>query len=213
MSHQHVRSKNGFTLIEIMVTITIIGLLAGLSFSGAAIVMGKAKSASAKNTALNVRTAISACHTDYRRLPVTGSAGNEFIDLKSNEAIMDILLGAKTKIGIERNPRSQSYFSGGGTARRLDSDRFINGIHRAKDESGTLWDPFGRLYGIRLDVGNRGSVPNPAISPPNLGGGSESPHWGQTNNNADTPDILSDSVIIWSSGKDAGIASDNITTW
>lgn len=208
------RRDLGFTLIEVLVVLTIISILAGLIYSTVSKSIGGSKKASAENTAYNVRNAIGSYFTDYRRYPRIGndSSNGSFVDFVTDEKMMDVLLAADTEIGKRENPRGTCYFSGR-SARRFDSTRWISGVLLDDDGSGELWDPFGRLYGGRIDLANRGRVPNPAVESPTTEGGEAYPAWGENPRGRKLPSMLTESVIVWSSGQDKDLAGDNPNTW
>lgn len=198
-------TKNAHTLLELLVVISIIGILAGLVTAGVTAMVRNAKKADAENTALNLRNAISAYYTEYRRFPVPKSVSQEddYLDFATNEEFMAQLLGG--------SPRGIPIFSGR-SAKRLKSDTFINGLALNDDGSGngSLWDPWGNLYGVRIDITNRQNMPNPERTPPNLSGDA-APKWGSGQSNA--PKYISESLVVWSQGKEAELSSDNVTTW
>lgn len=215
MKNAQIKQKEtGFTLIEILVVITIIGILSGLLFTGASGAMNSAKKASAENTAYNLRNAIGAYFTEYRRQPLPSAPGNSaYVDYPSDKEFMDILLAADSSIGREKNPRGIPFFSGK-AAKKLDSSRWIKGLALQSDGGGSLWDPYGRMYGIRLDTSNKGRMENPAKKIPNVSGGEGAPNWGSGGaTGSSVPDLITESVVVWSSGKEEDLATDNVTTW
>lgn len=205
--------KVGYTLIEIMVVMSIIAILAGILFSGAKALIDTARKTDARNTASNLRNAIAAYHSDYRRYPAPAGSGGKaaHVDYVSDDSFMEILLGARTDAGRKLNPKGTPYFSGR-TAKRLGANRFVNGISLSQSGSGagSLWDPWGYKYGLRIDSSNQGQMANPAHNPPSLSG-SWAPQWGR--GTSTELKYLSESVVVWSSGKEADIASDNVVTW
>ncbi|MDF1813943.1 MAG: type II secretion system protein [Verrucomicrobiales bacterium] len=201
----------GFTLIEILVVISIIGILAGLLYSGAMAVLQRVKVSHSENTALNLRNAIVAYYTDYRRFPVSsGNSTDEYLDFTTNEDFMGPLLGADTPEAIRLNPKRTVFFSAR-TARRFGSDSFVKGIaFRDESGSGSLWDAWGHCYGVRIDVKNRERLKNPAHFQPNLQG-IGAPDWGS--GSSGELKYLAESVVVWSAGKENDLASDNVTSW
>jgi hypothetical protein len=137
---------------------------------------------------------------------------DDYADFPTDENFMDILLGADSEVGQTKNPRGIAFFSGK-AAKKSTGSTYIKGIALDDDGGGSLWDPFGRMYGVRLDTSNRGRMDNPAVDTPSIGGGDGAPEWGSSQGTAALPNIITESIAVWSSGKETDIASDNITTW
>ncbi len=207
----HNRRKSGFTLIEILVVMAIIGILAGLLFPGVSAAVNQAKKARTANTCANLKNSISAYFTEYRRYPLLDGYDTPYHDVASNEDLMDILLAADTSIGEAKNPRGITFFSGR-TARRSGPNTYINGINMNSSGGGSLWDDYGRLYGVRIDTESRNRMPNPAVETPSLSGDG-APSWGSEQSTGSLPPIITESVGVWSAGKDEERAKDNIMTW
>ncbi len=68
------KSPPGFTIIELLVVVAIIGVLMSLLFPAVQGALDSAKKAQAKNDAMQIATAIVAYDTEYGRLPSTNSA-------------------------------------------------------------------------------------------------------------------------------------------
>ncbi|MDF1657730.1 MAG: type II secretion system protein [Verrucomicrobiales bacterium] len=192
-----VRSK-GFTLLELLVVIAIIGILAGLMFPAVTGALKRAEVVNAQNTAYNVKNAISSYFTEYRKYPVdTQQRTSETAqpELQTDEELMDVLLGSDSEAeegGL--NPRKVAYYSGK-QARQKSSTEYIKGVVLDDNGGGTLWDPFGRHYQVRLDLDYNNRV--------------ERPDWDESGDSK----FLPESILIWSLGKSEEDDKDNITTW
>jgi len=93
-------SKNaGFTLVEILVVIAIIGILMGLMFSVGPAMLDMGKRTSAQNDVNQIATAITAYEAEYGRLPISGTADAE---QDVNGELLQVLLG-ENESGL--NPR------------------------------------------------------------------------------------------------------------
>jgi len=187
LSSEQKTGHRGFTLMELLVVITIIMILAGISFPAAQGVLAKAKKASTENMALQVRSGIAAYYTEYRRYPLPkGAASGSDVTVRSDNTMMDILLGAD---GNPYNPRRITFFAGkkakGGT----------NGVIMNTNGGGRLVDPWQEEFYITIDTDYNNRVEAEA-----RGGGME---------------IVPQSVIVWSTGPDGsvGLRQDYITTW
>ncbi len=178
-SAQSNKLKDGFTLIEILVVMSIIAVLAGMVFAGATGAMNTAKKIDATNTCANLKTAITTYFTDYRKVPTTeGGLDDNYVDYdtEKNEDFMNILLGASE----DRNPRGTVFFDG----KTAKGGR--NGVILNSDGGGRLTDPWGNGYQIRIDLTSKGRVPSPE----------------------DDSTLLSETVAIYSFGKVDG-SNDN----
>ena len=67
------KSPRGFTMIELLVVVAIIGVLMSLLFPAVQGALDSAKKAQAKNDAVQIATAIVAYDTEYGRLPNSNS--------------------------------------------------------------------------------------------------------------------------------------------
>lgn len=91
------RTSTAFTLVELLVVISIISILASLSFSGIKTAMEGAKKTSAKSDMQNIASAIKLYYTEYGRYPVAPIADGNDRDYvygygtKGNELIVNVL--------------------------------------------------------------------------------------------------------------------------
>ncbi len=147
MKKSSLKSRDsGFTLLELLVVIAIIGILAGLMFPATTGALRKAERTHAEHTANNVKNAISAYNTEYRKYPVQPSNTNEATPMPTDNQLMDVLLGAdsqKQQGGL--NPRGIAFFTDR-AAKPLGGGRFRKGVTLQADGGGALWDPWGQNY-------------------------------------------------------------------
>lgn len=187
-----------FTLLELLVVIAIIGILAGLMFPAATGILKKAERTHAENTAYNLKNAISAYFTEYRKYPVEGGSASETEVIQTDLDLMDILLGADSqKQSGGLNPRGIAFFTDK-AAKPMGGGKFRKGITLEDDGGGELWDPWGEYYYVRMDLDYNNRT--------------ERPSWDDT---ASGGQYLPESILIWSSGPDAdeSTSKDNIKTW
>lgn len=186
---QQNKTRRAFTLMELLVVITIIGILATMAFPGAKGVLDKARAASAQNQALQVKQAIASYYTEYRRYPIQNAGGGES-QVRTDSVLMDALLGADGNI---LNPRGISFFAGKKARGRK------GGLIMNSNGGGSLVDPWSLEFYVIIDTDYNDRVTAPFSK------------VGDDGNN-DIPD----SVIVWSTGPDgpeADTIEDNITTW
>lgn len=186
-------SRRAFSLLELLVVITIIAILATLMFPAAGMIKHKADQAHAKNTALNLKTAITAYQADYRRYPVAKDASEPKVLLSGHE-LMDVLLASETASEPEGlNPRGIPFFTDK-DAKPMGGGKYRRGLRVESDGAGELWDPWGNHYHVLLDLDGNGRIATPNWD------GSASP-------------LIYDSVLVWSPGKDPDAPEDNVKTW
>ena len=135
------KQNKAFTLIEILVVVSIIGILIGLLFPAIKGAIHKAKCAKAKTECESIVQAVNAYYTEYGKLPVANSAqggtdetaypNGGWCDATQSKAVINVLLGNDAAV----NPRRIA---------------FIGVLNHAND--GTMLDPWKRQYLIKLDT-------------------------------------------------------------
>ncbi|HEY5812468.1 MAG TPA: prepilin-type N-terminal cleavage/methylation domain-containing protein [Terrimicrobiaceae bacterium] len=125
------KSPQGFTIIELLVVVAIIGVLMSLLFPAVQGALDAAKKAQAKNDVMQIATAIVGFDTEYGRLPGSNSAPQE---LGTN------ILGALTGNDTNLNPRKII---------------FLEVLNYRKGKGGILKDifvdPWEKPYYVALD--------------------------------------------------------------
>ncbi len=187
--------REGFTLLELLVVIAIIGILAGLMFPATTGALRKAERTHAESTAYNLKNAISAYFTEYRKYPVLGNA-DEATEIRTNNVLMDILLGSDGQAaqgGL--NPRRIAFYTDK-AAKPMTGGTFRKGIRLEQDGGGELWDPYGQYYFVRMDLDYNNRT--------------QKPMWDRSD-----AQFLPESVLVWSAGmdRDENAERDNIRTW
>ena len=148
MKPVHGLCSRGFTLTELLVVISIIGLLAGLSAVGIPRAMEAGKKAKVKAELTSLVSAVKAYRQEYGRYPINQNlADNEFSSWygpPTNEngckQLIRILAGENLSMsGIEMNPKGV---------------RFLEGASM----DGTFHDPWGNQYCVKMDTDESGAV-------------------------------------------------------
>lgn len=171
----------------------LIGLFMPCCFSTR---IGSSETGNTQNTAFNLKNAISAYYTEYRKYPVPGEPEGD-TSLQSDHALMDVLLGSDPEAEDDGlNPRRIAFFTGK-QAKPMGKGKFRKGVHLEEGGRGELWDPWGNYYRVVLDTDHDNRV--------------EKPEWDKTSDSAELPE----SILVWSAGPDGDFDTwqDNVKTW
>jgi len=194
MKTQSVRAVRGFTLVELLVVITIIVILAGAGFSAGNSAIQKAKKTTCLAAATAIESAVNNFYTEYGSMPSDESTDTVFVT--DEAAGIDLL---KALLGMDKtlNPRGLKFLS----AKEGKSNK--NGLiynSSSTDVTG-MFDPWGGPFNVMMDLDYDeklvGVQPKGAgNSPANLNGRR---------------------VAVWSDGADgisaSGKAADDVKTW
>jgi len=136
--------EGAFTLVELLVVISIIGMLAGLMSVAIPKAMESGKKAKAKGELTAIVAAVKAYKQEYGRWPGDPTAVNRLYSSNSSPSMKDLMkvLGgdATTQLdGQIANPKGVRFFEGGKT-------------------DGTLLDPWSRQYLVLVDSADNGSL-------------------------------------------------------
>jgi len=138
----------GFTLTELLVVISIVGLLAGLSAVGIPRAMEAGKKAKVKTELTSLVAAVKAYREEYGRYPINQTlADNEFnswygppTNENGSRQLIRILAGENLSMaGIEMNPKGV---------------RFLEGA----SADGTFRDAWGNQYCVKMDTDESGAL-------------------------------------------------------
>jgi len=140
------RADRGFSLVELLVVISIIGLLAGLSSVAISRAMESGKRAKAKGEASSLVSALKAYKQEYGRFPGDLSQSNCMFSSNSTPSVVDlinILSGDSTNTLSDTQPANPK------------GVRFFEG---SKGGTNGLPDPWGRQYMVIVDTGETGTI-------------------------------------------------------
>lgn len=144
--------REGFTLLEILVVISIIAVLAGLLLPGIQGAMINVRKTKALAAIRDIATGLKQYQVDYGRFPVpAGQRTEDILDLDAGSTVLKVLLGEDPQ---RLNPKAERYIepkigkSGAG------------GLIGAGDGY-SLVDPWGQPYHIIMDVNYDGRIVNP----------------------------------------------------
>ena len=146
----------GFTLVELLVVISIIGMLAGLMSVAIPKAMEAGSKAKAKGELTAVIAALKAYKQEYGQWPtVSGDRSKDewfgpgnYGHPENGRTLMKILSGSNIIVsGVGQNPKSVTFFEGA----KVSSGR--------RDTSGgELLDPWGTQYGFKVDTDESSSL-------------------------------------------------------
>ena len=149
-------SQAGFTLVETLVVISIVGLLAGLVTVAVPRAMEAGKKAKAKGELTAVIAALKAYKQEYGQWPTASGdrredewfGGGNYGNPENGRTLMKILSGSNIIVsGVGQNPKSVTFFEGA----KVSSGR--------RDASGgELLDPWGTQYGFKVDTDESSSL-------------------------------------------------------
>ncbi len=158
-----VRQRGGFTLVELLIVIAIIGLLAALSAGAVGMARAKAAVARAKTDVNSMATGLENYFQDYNIYPCAGS--NEEVEVETNQfpLMYELTCGEKPPQGkgginspylelkidqiavfVEENDEGQMIYEQASKDLRLDPDteKFVS-------------DPWGSVYWYRENKSKR----------------------------------------------------------
>ena len=151
MKTQPLRRTNGFTLVELLVVITIIAVLAGAGFAAGNSAIQKAKKTTALATCTALESAVNNFYTEYGAMPadpiptaaMSSTTGTGLTMIK-------VLLGTNDTTSEALNPRKIKFLSVK-EGKKGGPNGGINGLLYEGDIPKGLYDPWGGAYKIMLD--------------------------------------------------------------
>lgn len=137
-------ARQAFSLLELLVVITIIATLAGLLFPVITTAMINAKKTVAKSASVNVVIGLNAYFQEYGTYPDLGVSNADTFVAADNHRIMDILRARETGPTLQ-NPRKITFYT----------DKAAKGTgakaREGYDTNGNLLDPWGHQYKLKYD--------------------------------------------------------------
>ena len=194
--------KSGFTLVELLVVITIIVTLMAILVPVVGAAQRKAVKLRAKNTATELVNAVNGYYNAYNFLPANNkSAPSEDTQIESTEPIMSVLAG----INLNDMNKKETTFFNGEEAKGTSRSNAYGGLWQ-ETNTAELYDPWRKKAGetrgyiMFLDYGYNEKLDNPF----------------------DPGRVIARRVVVWSTGKDGkwqrsqpktGVNQDNVYSW
>jgi prepilin-type N-terminal cleavage/methylation domain-containing protein len=187
-------SRRAFTLIEILVVITIIAVLVTLALPSITAAFRTARVVDTRNTMTGLITAINNYHADYSRLPLEPRAAKDTeMALTSGNDLLKVLLGENVN---RMNPTNRAYLDNPQMGKRG-----AGGLV-GKDNQFSLVDCWGQPFRVVMDGNADDKVPNPDI------------RNADESIRGEAPTLLPRKAAAYSAGPDGQFGTrDDVTSW
>jgi prepilin-type N-terminal cleavage/methylation domain-containing protein len=160
------QSAHGFTLVELLVVISIIAVLAAAGLAGIKAAIDRAYKTKAMKMCQGIDTAVTNFYDEYGRLPLpSGSAqGNQDVEIITNGAqgieLLTILMGLEDDSDNMLNPKKIPFLDAP-EGKRIANNMGKGGIiYSAGNRIQGLYDPWGQPYHILIDANYDNQIDN-----------------------------------------------------
>lgn len=187
------RANSGFTLVELLVVISIIVVLAAMSFGAANMAINKSKKLQTSNDAMGLQTALNNYYSEYSKLPEFGMSGDEAqTDGQSGSELLTILLGKEEVTDDMQNKKQITFLNS-----KVNKNKNKGGLVYSNGGSGAtpegLYDAWGNPFYLKFDDDYDQEITDP-LEQGNI--------------------IRNKQVIVYSYGQDKKLGGgDDIKTW
>jgi prepilin-type N-terminal cleavage/methylation domain-containing protein len=151
MKNNSVLYRKGFTLVELLVVISIIAVLASLALVGTQVAQKSAKSLETTNIAVSLQMAINSYYDEYGNFPIQGTIPDSGINTKSVQGIelLKVLTAKEVNTGTVLNTRGLSFLQ----VKQAKKNK-VSGIAYQSGTGGDvtgLYDAWGEPFYIFFD--------------------------------------------------------------
>lgn len=140
--------KKGFTLVEMLVVIAILGILMSMMVPAAGVIMRRAKNSNARGDAGVVVATLMKYRMEYNRWPPLTAVGPD--QYYTDKSWVDVMSPAPDSPRTTANFNLIVFFEGGGGALAKDGAN-----------AGAFVDPWGNPFIYQVDVDGDGEIPSP----------------------------------------------------
>lgn len=146
------RASRGFTLVELLVVISIIVVLAALSFGAAQVAIKKANTLKTRTSATNIASAVDSYYQEYSKLPVIGGETDEIrTEGEAGIEFLTVLLGKEDDTGEMQNPRKLPFLTVE-TGKNKNKGGLVYSNGGAGGQIEGLYDAWGQPFYIKMDT-------------------------------------------------------------
>ena len=155
-THPYSRSRSGFTLVELLVVISIIIVLAAMGFAAFSTVIKKQKMLATQTHVGALSDALEQYFHAYGKLPNTGSQDDLTADGEAGAKLLTILLGKEESGSDMQNPKKIVFLTP-----KFSTNKNQGGLVYSGNQVEGFYDAWGRPLNIRFDIDLDQEIPNP----------------------------------------------------
>ena len=155
------RTSSGFTLVELLVVISIIVVLAAMSLGAVNVASKRAKKVQTLNDATRLKSALDGYYREYNRMPSFGMQSDEMeMEGQAASELLVILLGKEEVGGDMQNSRQIPFLDAKSVTNKAKGGLvFSSSSANALPEG--FYDAWGKPFRLKIDDDYDGDIPDP----------------------------------------------------